>query len=494
MPKTRRDKHFDTEHLRADLKQRSLRGGAITLLSQGAKFVLGFGSTMVLARLLTPGDFGLVAMVAPIAGFVGLFKDLGLSMATIQNDRIDHRQISTLFWINVALSAVLAGTTVLLAPVVGQFYGDPRTVSITIAYGCMMFLGGFTAQHLALLQRQMRFSGLAAVEIVATAVSVAAAIAAAFGGFGYWSLVVMQAANAGVNLVMVWTLSGWRPGRPARDSGIRAMLKFGGNLTGANAMNYVARNIDQVLIGKVWGEAALGLYSKAYALLLFPLTQINVPVSRVAIPALSRLQSEPERYRRAYLDIVNKVLLITLPGMVTLILTADWVVSVVLGPQWTGAAEIFFWLGIAALTQPLTNTIGWLFITQGRTREHLHWSIIGSVLITVSVVGGLPWGPVGVAASYAITGLLLRVPLLLWLVSRRGPIRITDFFIVSAPFFVSALAMGAALSAVRSWWNPDALMGLPSLLFLAYLVQLGVVLAFPQQRKALWGLWKRRPT
>lgn len=165
MPTTGRDQHFDTDHLRANLKRRSLRGGAVTLLSQGAKFALHFGSTMVLARLLTPGDFGLIAMVAPIAGFVSLFKDLGLSMATIQNTRIDHGQVSTLFWINVALSAALAGATVLLAPAVGWFYGDPRTVPITIAFGCMMFLGGFTAQHLALIQRQMRFASMAAVEI-----------------------------------------------------------------------------------------------------------------------------------------------------------------------------------------------------------------------------------------------------------------------------------------------------------------------------------------
>jgi len=492
MSETRGIKHFEIDHLRSNLKQRSLRAGAITILSQGATLVLTIGSTMVLARLLTPSDFGLLAMVAPIVGFVGLFKDLGLSMATIQRDQIDHGQISTLFWINVAASVALAALTMILAPLVGSFYGDPRTVWITVAFAWMMILGGMTAQHLALIQRQMRFGSLAVVEIVAAAAGVASGITAALLGCGYWSLVIMQAATATANLAMVWSLNGWRPGLPVRGSGIGDMLKFGGNLTGATAMGYVARNIDNVLIGKAWGEMALGLYSKAYTLLLYPLYQINTPVSRVAIPALSRLQKEPERYRAAYLNIVDKILLATLPGIVTLVVASDWIVDIILGPQWKGAVEIFFWLGIAAFTQPLTNTTGWLFITQGRTGEQLRLSVVGSLLVALAVLVGLPWGPVGVAASYAISGLFVRTPIVLWAVTRHGPVGFGDFAAVAAPFLLSAAVMSAVLLGMRSLWAPGAVAGLASCIVLAYTIQAGVVLAIPAQRKSLTGLWHRR--
>lgn len=485
MSDPRAERHFDTEHLHADLRQRSVRGALVTLTAQGGKVVLSVGSTIVLARLLVPAEFGLVSMVAPIVGFVGLLKDLGLSAATIQQDRIDQDQVSTLFWINVATSVALAGLTMLAAPLIGWFYGESRVVGITLALGAMSVFGGLTAQHQALLQRQMRFTSLAAIELASQAAGVIAGVSCALAGWSYWALVMVQLVSAVTNLFTVWLLSGWLPGAPRAATRVRGMLRFGANLTGANVLNYLARNVDNVLIGRVWGDAAVGLYSRAYSMLLFPLLQVNLPLSRVAIPLLSRIQTEPPRYRQAYLHIVNHLMLLTTAGVLVAIVLPELVVSVLLGEQWLGAAEIFAWLGLAALIQPLTNTVGWLFITQGRTNDHFRWAMFSSVLTTAAIAGGLPWGPVGVAASYAVSGVLVRTPLLLFWVTRRGPIAFSDFLRALLPVFVTCALIVPALLALRRWVALEGLGGLLAAVALAYAVQALYVAAIPSRRREI---------
>lgn len=441
--------HFRTDHLMADLRGRSVRGGAVTMGAQGIKFALQLGSTAVLARLLSPADFGLVAMVTAVTGFAAMFKDAGLSMATVQRENVTHDQVSTLFWINVALSAVLMCLVALLAPAIAWFYGEPRLTAITLALAGTFIFGGLTVQHQALLQRQMRFTSLSAIGVISFAASVAAAIVAAIYGLGYWSIVIMTATAAAVNAALVWVYSGWRPGLPVRGSGVMPMLKFGGNVTGFNLLNYFARNSDNILIGWWWGGAALGLYSKAYGLLMMPLTQINAPISSVILPMLSRLQSQPERYRSAYLRVVRALSFALMPPIAFLIVTADWVVLIVLGPQWTEAASVYRFLAVVALAQPVSFTCGWLFTSQGRVREQFHWGIWGCVTTVLAIVVGLPFGIDGVAFSYGVSGLLLRTPLLYYCVGRKGHVSTKDIYVATAPPFFVAIGLLVSLSLLR---------------------------------------------
>ena len=225
---------FDTEYLKTDLKGRSVRGGAVTMAAQGVTFFIRMGSTMVLARLLTPQDFGLIAMVTAVTGFVVMFKDMGLSMATVQKAEINHGQISTLFWINVVLSLGVMLVTAALAPAIAWFYGEPRLTWITLALAGAFVFGGLTVQHQALLRRSMRFGTLALIGIIGMLVGIVAAIIAAWYGAGYWALVIMQLSGAIAGAIAVWVACGWRPSLPVRCSGVREMLAFGGNLTGFN--------------------------------------------------------------------------------------------------------------------------------------------------------------------------------------------------------------------------------------------------------------------
>jgi PST family polysaccharide transporter len=437
--------------LQADLGGRSARGGAVTMSAQVFKFVFSTAATIVLARLLTPQDYGLIGMVVIITNFAGMFQYMGLSTATVRWSELNHKQVSTLFWINLGLSAAIALLTLASAPLAAWFYREPRLVWITSGYAVSILLTGMYIQHEAILMRQMRFAAVAIVEIAALLIGFASAIVAAWYGAGYRALVLNQLVMTLVTLFGIWAVCRWRPGLPTPGVGVRSMLSYGGNLTGFNFMTYLARNLDNVLIGKFWGAYQLGMYSRAYQMLLMPMQQINAPLVAVAVPALSRLADSPERYRAAFLKILEKIAMITMPGVVFMIATSDWLVLFVLGPQWREAGRIFMLLGVAAIVQPVTRTALWLFTTQGRTREIFRWGLIGGVISIVSIVAGLPWGATGVAASYAVTDLLVATPLLFWFVGRKGPVRAGDFYRTIAPAACASVFALGLLFGCRSW-------------------------------------------
>lgn len=478
--------HLKTDGLMADLTGRTTRGGTLMVGSQGFKFFFNMASAVVLARLLTPGDYGLIAMVAVVTNFSYPFRNLGLSAATIQKPTIDNRQVSNLFWVNVGLSVAIMFLTIAFAPVVAWFYGEPRLIMITAAIASGFIFTGLAIQHEALLKRQMRFFGLAVTELAAMFAGTITAIALAWWGAGVWALVAANLMTAFSFMTGVWIACRWRPGLPVRNSGVRSMLKFGRNLTGNNILNYVARNIDNLLIGRVWGPRQLGLYARAYQLLLLPLDQISAPIDGVAVTALSRLTDDPERYRGAYLRMLEKLAMVTMPTMALMIGTSDWLVRVMLGPQWVETGKIFAILGILGLIEPISNTMGWLLISQGRTHHVLQWGAIEAVLSITSIFVGLPWGAIGVATSYAVTGVCLRKPLHFWFVMRSGPVRLKEFYRALAASAVAAISVLAGLLVFRvSVAVPKPLLGLVIGAALAAVISLLSFSIVPSGRRAL---------
>jgi O-antigen/teichoic acid export membrane protein len=481
--------HLRTDDVRADLGARAARGGAVAVVSQGLRFGLMLATTAVLGRLLTPQDYGLVGMVTIVMGFVALFKDMGLAAATIQREELTEQEVSTLFWVNLGFSAAVAVATAALAPLVAWFFAEPRLTAVTATYAVGFIFGGLAVQHEALLRRRMRFAALAGAGLTSLVVNAAATVAMAWAGFGYWALVYGQLVLGLSYAVCLWAVCGWRPRRPGRLSAVRPMLAFGRDLTGFTVVNYFSRNLDNLLIGRVWGAAQLGFYAKAYQLLLLPLDQVIEPVNAVAVPALSRLNGEPERYRLAYLRLLEKIAMVTMPLMAFMVVTSDWIVGVVLGPQWGESALIFSILGAAGVVQPVASTAGWLFVTQGRTREMLRWGLIGPPLLVLFIVAGLPWGAAGVAASYAVGYLCVVAPLLLWYVGRRGHVRAADIAAAVAPMLCAALCVAGALVLFRRVAGPlSPLAGLAA----GFAVTVGVTLLLfallPRGRRALQDL------
>lgn len=482
-------RHFRTDHLKRDLTQRAARGGVITVTAQVTRIALQTGSTVVLARLLLPEDYGLMGMVRAVTGFILLFRDLGLSAATVQKAEIDRAQVSTLFWINLAISLVLAVITIAIAPLIGRFYDEPRLVGMmTVLAGGYLFSGS-SIQHRALIDRQMRYRTLAAIDITSQLVAVGVAIVLAALGAGYWALVAMYLTGAGVHALGFWLSTDWRPGPPSWSRDVAAMLGFGGGLTGSTVVSYAIRNFDNILIGWHWGANELGLYTRAYQLLVIPLISINSPVRAVAIPSLSRLSDNRDRYRRAYLRILEKIVVVTMPLVAWLSSTSDWLVLLLLGEQWHQVSEIFRWLSLVALFMPIAYTLGWLFITSGRTWEMFRlWTLCGLVTLGAFFIG-LPWGASGVAAAYAASELCFGIPVRCWHASRISPVKLADFGRIAMPSLTAAMGTLGILSLFRAWSDiSNPLLGAAIAFVLTLAVAPAILALFPAGRRSLRDL------
>jgi O-antigen/teichoic acid export membrane protein len=474
------DLYFDTHWAAGELRRAALRGGTITLVAQGIRLVVMMASTMVLARLLTPADFGLVAMVAFVMGLVSMFKDMGLSMATVQREQISHAQVSTLFWFNGAVGVALMLLLAILSPLVAWVYDEPRLAGITMALGVAFLFGGVTVQHQALLRRRMSFGRLAAAEVSALLFGVMVAIAAALLGAGYWALVLRQIALAAGIAIGVWLLCNWRPGPPVRRSGVRALLGFGGHLTGFNFTNYLSRNFDKALLGWRWGPEQLGFYSKAYQLLLLPIHQVNAPVTSVAIPTLSRLQSDPARYRAYYRRGILLLVAIGMPIVAFLCAEADRAVQVLLGSQWGAAVPLFRVLAPAAFVGTFNVATGWVYISTGRTDRQLRWALFATAVTVAAFIVGLRWGALGVAVACSATAVALRYPGIVYCF-RAAPVTMGDLFGVLWRPALSSLAAGGLVLLLR-FLALGPLATLPGLILAALcyaLFYLGIWLMLP---------------
>ena len=328
-------------------------------------------------------------MVTAIVGFVALFKDMGLSMATIQKKDITYEQVSLLFWINIGVSILLAGFLCAITPLVTHFYREPRLTRITLVLACTFLFSGLTVQHEALLRRHMRFVILGVIEVASMSTGVVSAIVLAYLGAGYWSLVALPAGTTICNTVLVWSLCRWRPGLPRRGVGVRPMLRFGSHLTGFSLINYFSRNFDNILIGRFWGAEVLGLYSKAYNIMMLPISQVRGPLESVAIPTLSHLQDDPERYRRYYLKLIGLVAFLSMPLMAFLFVCAKDVILLLLGPNWSGAVEIFRVLCLVSFIQPIASTRGLVLVSLGHTQEYFKWGLASGIITVLSFIARL---------------------------------------------------------------------------------------------------------
>jgi len=438
----------------SDLKRKSVRGGIVTVSAQALAILIQLASTVTLARLLSPADYGLLAMVMAITSFAGLFRDFGLSAAAIQRKDLSVAQQSTLFWLNVAIGAALMVLLAAFSPWVAWFYGEPKLTEITLALSVTFLLASIGTQSGASLIREMRFGRNAVATISGSIVSLVVSIVAALRGAEYWALVWGNIAGTTATTICLLALASFRPGLPQRGVGTGSLVSFGASITAFDFVNYFQRNLDNILIGKVWGADALGLYSRAYQLLMFPINAIRGPINSVAFPAMSKLQAEPDSLRRYYLQTTTVIALLSMPLCAFCFISVDPLVRLLLGDNWMGVASIFKWLAVAAFIQPAAGFAGSLVMSLGQSRRYLCGGIFNSVVICSGFVIGVQWGSVGVAAAYALTNYTVLYPWLTFLF-RQTPIAFGDFcHALRLPVAVSAAGVALAYPvtfASQSW-------------------------------------------
>ena len=472
-----------------NLKERSVRSGAITLTDQLFTAGISMASVVVLARLLTPEDYGIVAMVTAITGFVNLFRELGLSGATIQTRNITHDQVSSLFWINVGLGAVITLIIAASGPILSWFYHKPQLTLVAAGISLTSVLSSLGTQHGALLNRQMRFGAMAVIRISSVLAGFLVALVVALAGGTYWSLVSSSVVTALWNTCGLWIASGFRPGRPKKGTGVRPLMRFGANLAGFDIVNYFHRNMDNILIGRVWGAEQLGLYHKAYSLLMLPISSLRYPLNRVAFPALSQLQNEPGPFRSYFVKYCALLSFITMPIVVFLFVCSEHVIRLLLGPRWVGASELFSILALVSFIQPTAGLRGTVLLALGKGGRFFRWGLYIAIVTVASFFCGLPWGAKGVAIAYCISTYLILHPSLVYSF-RDTPIRPVDFYrSLTRPMFASII-MGVVLTLAEGRLRglSDALI-LALLFLLGGLIYLGVLFLLPGGRPALISYW-----
>lgn len=438
-------KFADTADVQQNLKRRSVRGVLFMLCGNGTDFIIRLVSTFLLARLLSPYDFGLVAMVLSVTGTVEQFSELGLSTATIQCRQLTHQQVTNLFWINVAAGCLFCLAICGLAPGIANFYGDPGLVPMTLAISTTFVWGGLTVQHQALLSRQMKQAHMAAIRLSANFLSLILAIVLVIGHFGVWALAWREVARTFLVAVGMWLGCRWIPGWPRRNSDIRGLLRYGSHLTLSQLAMACVAQLDRLLIGKFFGASPLGLYRQAQQLILAPIQQLRAPVYSVASPSMSILQADPVRYRRYYQRIVLVISLATMPLGLFIAIWATEITHVVLGHKWIDATVFLQIFGVVAFLKPCLDTTGVVMLTYGLSKRLLTLSLIYNAAFALFMFAGIHWGAEGVALSNVAIIVLVMFPMLYFSL-RQTPVTVGAFLgAISTPAIASAVMAGVLL-------------------------------------------------
>lgn len=398
----------------ADLKELSIKGGGITLAHQIASTGITLVSVVILARLLTPEDYGMVAMVISITGFIQLFNNLGLSSATIQHQEITKDQVSAFFWINAGLGALITLLIAASAPAIAWFYNQSQLMYITLAFSTNALLIGLGTQHGALLTRQMRFGILALINLTALLAGFGVAVAMALSGWSYWALVASSLLTNAWNTTGLWLACGFRPGFPRTGSSIGKLVRFGVNVAAFDVVTYLVRNVDNVLIGRVWGAHQLGLYNKAYELMMMPLRNLRVPLNKVAFPAMSQLKNDTKRYRTYFTKYCSILAFTSMPAVAILFVCSENIIHLLLGERWAGAAELFAILAFGGFIEPVASLRQTVIISSGHSKRLFRWGLYNSAALITAFACGLPWGAKGVAVAYSVANYLILHPSLLY--------------------------------------------------------------------------------
>ena len=452
-----RDAFFQRDHLLTDLRGHSARAGLATAIGQVLRLGIRISTIPVLNRLLTPDDVGVFTIVAGFTVLAAMFSLSGLTTVTVQRQRLTHAEASSLFWLNIGLGAALALLVLLASPVLAAFYNDPRLGPVCMVMSVTILLSSGSLQHQAILTRQMRARTLSAIDVSTQAAGIAAAIALAWTGAGYWALVVqplVSQALLGISLVLACR---WVPSRPRLVRGIGQMASSGMMLTWCNVVGTFRAQVDLGAVAKVFGTEAAGAYSRSYSVLQLPVMQFVQPMAQVAIPMLSLLVTDTPRLRAAWRQLQEKLALVVVPPLVGLIATSDLSVRILLGPQWNESARIFAVLGVLGVVQPVFIAHHWMYIACDRSRAMLTANLASLALVVVGSLGPIalagwwPWlrDPMAVAVGVTMMWTVVGVPWQFWHTSRSTPLTIHDLTSSLAPAFVYGAVVLVACLVLR---------------------------------------------
>ena len=393
----------------SELRRTAVRGVGVTILAQATSFFIQIGAVMILARLLTPADFGIVTMVTTFSLLFCSFGLNGFTEAILQREEVTHSLVSNIFWANVGISAFLTVAFIAIGPLLAHFYHDSLVAGAARGMSLTILISGLGWTHLALLSRAMEFKTVSAINVAARFISVISTIALAVLGWGYWALVVGQVVVSIVIVIGSWWMCRWTPSLPKRLEGTGSVVKFAINVYSHYAFNYATRNTDNLLVGWRFSAQALGFYKKAYDLFVLPESQLTAPVSAVVVTILSRLKQDRDQYLRSFLSGISVLAFLGMGIGIDITLVGRDVIRFLLGPGWEEAGRIFALFGPGIGVMLLYNTHGWIHLSSGRPDRWFRWGVIESVCTVGLFVVALPWGPAGIALAWTVSYFVLLV-------------------------------------------------------------------------------------
>lgn len=477
---------FDDNTAREGHGRKSLRGGILSVASRGVNIFVQVGSQVWVARLLSPDDVGLVAMITILTGLAPVLMDLGTRDASVQREKITHEEVSALFWLTMGIGGLLASLLVAGSPLISAFYNEPRLESIAVFSAINFILSAASCQHFALLRRAMRFQQIAVIEVGSSVVSSVASVAMAFAGAGYWALAVKPVLSALGMLVGACWCCRWIPGIPRLTQGVKEMIRFGLNITGFTTADYLGRVADRVAVGKRAGPTELGYYQNAFFVYDNALTLMAISLHSVAVASLSKLRDNVPELKRYWAKALSSLAFYAMPVFAVLAVMGEDLIVILLGKKWLFTGTIVSVLALRGIPHVVERTLGWLHVPAGRSDRWMRWGLFGSAVQIVALFCGLPFGTLGVAGAYTITMYLLFIPAIAYAGQPLG-IGARDVIRVVGPQLVGALASAAAGTALRFGVLQDVHMfiRLPVLLAVCAVVYLVVVVGLFRVREPI---------
>jgi PST family polysaccharide transporter len=440
------DSYFHDLSAPGDLGRLARRGGAASVAGVYGNGIIQTVGVIILARLLTPEDFGLTAMVMVLMRFAPLLIEFGTADATIQRSKITQGEVSTLFWLNSAIGFAVALGLALCSPLIAWLYHEPRLQPVALCSAMTFVFTGLSGQHLSLLRRTMQFVVIAKIQFLSAVVGLVLAIVIARAGWGYWSLVLRPIVSAVCVAAGAWMACSWRPGRPVFDAEVKSIVQFGMHVLGFSIVYHMTRVVDRIAIGLFYAPLEVGYYQNANNMyenaFLAPVDQLH----GVGSAGLSKLRSNPGALQQNFEATLSALAFFIMPAAALLSVTGQDVTVLLLGEPWRKSGLLLSIIALRGLVEFIEVSGGWLHISSGRADRWKNSGIASSAVRVVAILASLPFGAEGVAIALVAAGWLIAFPSVIY---AGRPLNIGAPLVIRA---VSGPLLGTTIAVAAGWW------------------------------------------
>lgn len=459
--------------MKKSLTSRSLEGAFWAASSQGVQYFLRIFTSIILARILFPDDFGLMSMAMIALQFARRLANFGLALAIVRLETVEKRHMDTVFWFNLILMSSITGLLYFSAPAISLFFEETRLINILRVISFEFVLKGVSSVSGAKLNRRLKFKHTSLITTVSGVSALILPVVLAVMGYGVWSLVIGEISGSVIGAAMTIILARWWPGIEIRMSALREVFSFGIWIYVNNYLNYLAKNLDYIIIGKVFDATLLGLYERAFNFMNMPRARLHNIIDNILFAGYSKIQNDRQRIAGAVERLTTYISLLSYPLMIWMFFAAPSLIINLYGDKWQGTVEPLQIMCVSGLVNTFTMIFFPVLMATGQMSSRVSRQVIFLITLAAAVYLGIPWGINGIAAGVVIAS-LVNLMLYLQLMRRDFDFTLRRFWRAqkSAAIYSSVQIIG--LIAVQ--WSTAGRMQVTSIEYLIYVSLLSVLL------------------